>query len=155
MSKTLPLKHLYLISCSKASNSAVEKNSLKVISRPSHNFFSVLILGSLLFPYKIFLIDEGGKADLVASSLIVMSRSAHSCSILSLIASVISIEKSALFFIGYQKNVEIVGYICYYQAIYSLQFYSKERMVRCLHIMKILQWCYAALGWKGNYPSAR
>ena len=40
----------YLISCSKESNSGVEKNSPSVIPSPSHNILIVTILGFLLLP---------------------------------------------------------------------------------------------------------
>lgn len=81
----------YLISGSNASNSGELKKSISVISKPSHIFLIVKILGSLLLPYKIFLIEDGGTADSVASLLIVISCSAHKCRILSLIAEIVSI----------------------------------------------------------------
>lgn len=55
--------------------SGQSKNSLREISKPSQIFLIVKILGSLLLPYKIFLIEEGGRADRVASLLMVIFRS--------------------------------------------------------------------------------
>ena len=81
---------LYLTSGSKFSNSGELKNSASVISRPSHIFLTVRILGSLLFPYRMFFTDDGGKAETVANLLIVILRSAHKCKIRSLIAHTIS-----------------------------------------------------------------
>ena len=51
----------YFSSCSSALNSPVLKNSPRVISRPSQIILMVIILGFLLLPYRIFLIDEGGQ----------------------------------------------------------------------------------------------
>ena len=54
---------IYFISASNDSNSGELKKSISVISNPSQIFLMVRILGSLLLPYKIFLIEDGGRAN--------------------------------------------------------------------------------------------
>ena len=81
----------YLISGSKVSNSGELKKSINVMSRPSQIFLMVKIFGSLLLPYRIFLIEDGGRADCVASLLMVIFRSEHKCKIRSRIAEIDSI----------------------------------------------------------------
>ena len=76
----------YLSACSSLSNSGVLKNAPSVMPSPSHSILIVMSLGFLLFPYKIFLMDEGGSAQRVASLLIVIFRSPQSCNILCLSA---------------------------------------------------------------------
>ena len=81
----------YLISGSNASNSGELKKSISVISNPSQIFLIVRIFGSLLLPYRMFLIEDGGRADNVASLLMVIFRSEHRCKIRSRIAEIVSI----------------------------------------------------------------
>ena len=81
----------YFISGSSDSNSGELKKSISVISSPSQIFLMVRILGSLLLPYKIFLMDDGGRADNVASLLMVILRSEQRCKIRSLIAETVFI----------------------------------------------------------------
>ena len=81
---------VYFISGSKDSNSGELKKSISVISNPSQIFLMVRIFGSLLLPYKMFLTDDGGNADKVASLLMVILRSAHKCKTRYLIAETVS-----------------------------------------------------------------
>ena len=103
-----------MISGSSDSNSGESKKSIRVISKPSQIFLMVKILGSLLLPYKIFLIEDGGNADNVASLLMVILRLEHKCKIRSLIAETVSIVVTYLFSTAYKILLEKVGYPCYY-----------------------------------------
>lgn len=94
---------VYFITGSRSSNSDELKKSLKDRSNPSQIFLIVRILGSLLFPYSIFLMEEGGNADNVASLLIVIFRSAHRCNILSRIAERVSMLCPTFFFYKHTK----------------------------------------------------
>ena len=76
--RTARIFHYYFISCSRASNSGVEKNSARVISRLSQIFFIVRILGSTLLPYRMFFTDDGGRAHIVVSLLMEIFRSTQS-----------------------------------------------------------------------------
>ena len=93
----IPDRENHLISGSNDANSGESKNSISVISKPSHIFLIVRIFGSLLLPYRMFFTEEGGKADKVASLLIVMLRSAHKRKILSLIAPTVFMLSPTLF----------------------------------------------------------
>ena len=53
----------FYISKSNVWNVAVSKNSGSEIFNPSHSIFNVTIPGFILFPYKMFLIVEGGTDD--------------------------------------------------------------------------------------------
>ena len=88
---------IHLISGSNDSNSGELKKSISVISNPSHIFLIVRIFGSLLLPYKIFLIEDGGRADNVASLLMVMLRSEQRCKIRSLIAETVFMVRPTFF----------------------------------------------------------
>ena len=81
----------YFISCSKASNSGVEKNSPSVISKPSHNFLIVTAPGFLLSPFRMLLIVACGTAEVVANPFGVSPFCLHNCRILCAIASRVSI----------------------------------------------------------------
>lgn len=61
-------------SCSRPSNSGVEKNSPRVVSRPSQIIFMVISFGFWLFPYRIFLILDGGSAEYAVASNQLKSR---------------------------------------------------------------------------------
>jgi len=63
-----------LISCSNASNSGVEKNSPRVISKPSQSFLIVTVPGFLLSPFRMLLIVACGTAEVVASPFGVIPR---------------------------------------------------------------------------------
>ena len=64
--------HGYLISCSRLSNSAVEKKSPSVMSSPSHNFLIVMIDKSLRLLSIILYTVDGVTPDRVASSFALM-----------------------------------------------------------------------------------
>lgn len=83
--------------CSKASNSAVEKNSPSVIPSPSQSILIVRILGFWLFPYKIFFNDDGGIAERLANLLIVIFRCSHKINIRFLTAVTVSMKLTSLF----------------------------------------------------------
>ena len=102
------------ISCSKASNSGVEKNSASVISSPSQIFLIVRIFGSVLLPYRMFLIEDGGNAEIVASLLMEISRSAQRQMIRSFITVIVSIAAHLLPSQAYRNPLAKVGYACYY-----------------------------------------
>ena len=87
----------YSIVCSKASNSAVEKNSPNVIPNPSHSSLIVRILGFWLFPYKMFFSDDGGIAERLANLLIVIFRYSHKINMRFLTAVTVSIKFTSLF----------------------------------------------------------
>ncbi len=78
--------HCYSISCSNLSNSGESKKSLREMFTPSQIIFMVAILGFLLLPYRMFLIDDGGKPASVANALMVKSFSSHSLNIRFFIA---------------------------------------------------------------------
>ena len=65
------------ISCSRASNSGVEKNSPSVISKPSHSFLMVTVPGFWLSPLRILLMVAWGTAEILLRPLGVMPRSLH------------------------------------------------------------------------------
>ena len=73
-------------------NSDELKKSTRVMSNQSQIFLIVRILGSLLLPYSIFFIEDGGSADNVESLFIVILRSEHRRKILSRIAETVSIS---------------------------------------------------------------
>ena len=52
-----------------------------MIFSPSQIILIVTILGLRLLPYRIFLIDDGGRPDIVAKALMVIPRSLQSCNI--------------------------------------------------------------------------
>ena len=68
----------YLISCSSVSNSGVEKNSPRVISRPSQSFLIVTTPGFLLSSLRMLLMVACGTADKLANPFGVIFRAAHS-----------------------------------------------------------------------------
>lgn len=76
----------HFISCSRLSNSGLSKKSLMEIPSPSHITFSVTIFGFWLFPYSMFLTEDGGNPARVARALTVISRSAQRLSMRFLIA---------------------------------------------------------------------
>lgn len=61
-SSVFALVYGYLISCSKASNSGVEKNSPRVMPKPSQSFLRVTTPGFLLSPFRILLTVACGTA---------------------------------------------------------------------------------------------
>ena len=67
-----------MISCSKLSNSGVEKNSPNVISNPSHSFLIVTVPGFWLSPFKMLLMVACGTADILLRAFGVIPRSLHS-----------------------------------------------------------------------------
>lgn len=69
----------YLISCSNASNSGVEKNSPSVIPSPSQSFLMVTIEISLRLLSSMLYTVEGVTPESVASSFGFMARSLHNC----------------------------------------------------------------------------
>ena len=83
------------ISCSRASNSGVEKNSPSVISKPSHNFLIVTVPGFWLSPLRILLMVACGTAEILLRPLGVMPRFLHSSRIRAAIASRVFIGKSS------------------------------------------------------------
>lgn len=87
----------YSMVCSKASNSAVEKNPPSVIPSPSHSILIVRILGFWLFPYKMFFSDDGGIADRLANLLIVMFLCSHKINMRFLTAVIVSMKFTSLF----------------------------------------------------------
>lgn len=74
MTLTFYCEFYYFISCSKLSNSGVEKNSESVIFSPSQIIFIVNSFGFWLLPYRMFFILDGGKAHIVASLLMLILR---------------------------------------------------------------------------------
>ena len=81
------------ISCSKESNSGVEKNSPNVISKPSHSFLMVTVPGFWLSPFKMLFIVACGTAEILLSPLGVIPRSLHSSIIRAAIASRVFMDK--------------------------------------------------------------
>ena len=69
----------YTISCSKLSNSTVEKNSPRVMSSPSQNFLMVTMETSLRLGSIMLYAVDGVTPERYASSLILILRSSHSC----------------------------------------------------------------------------
>lgn len=67
--RTAPLCPRYLISCSRALNSGVEKNSPKVISRPSQSFLMVATV-ALLFLLLVILLMVDWDTPLIVPSLL-------------------------------------------------------------------------------------
>ena len=105
----------YFTSGSRFSNSGAVKKSIRVMSNPSQIFLMVRILGSLLLPYRMFLMDDGGSADNVASLLIVIFLSLHRRNILSRIAETVSISYAYFpFSQAYKISLAKVGYPCHY-----------------------------------------
>lgn len=92
-----PSHSLYSMVCSKASNSAVEKNSPSVIPNPSHSILIVRILGFWLFPYKMFFNDDGGMAERLANLLMVMFLCSHKINMRFLTAVIVSMRFTSLF----------------------------------------------------------
>lgn len=108
--------YVYLISCSRLLNSSVSKNSARVISKPSHIILIVSSFGFLLFPYKIFFTDDGGRAQMLANLFIDIFLSPQSCKIRFLTADIVFIPISPIILIkiGYKNLLLFIGYVCYY-----------------------------------------
>ncbi len=70
-------KYNYLISCSKLSNSSVEKKSPKVIPKPSQNFLIVLMEISRLFSSIMLYAVDGVTPEIFANSFILIFLWSH------------------------------------------------------------------------------
>ena len=87
---------VYLISCSKSLKKTVLKNSLRVISKPSHSFLMVTIPGFWLSPFKMLFTVDCGTPVKLANALGVIQFCLHNIRILCATASLVFIESSPL-----------------------------------------------------------
>lgn len=120
----------YLISCSKASNSGVLKNSPKVISKPSHSFLIVMVPGFWLFSFRILYTVDGEMPDMLANSFTAICRSSHSCSIRLAITSFVRTAHSSFAIcrkISLSKfAINRMGYIAFFcRVCYNIRYITK------------------------------
>ena len=120
-----------MISCSNALNAGVLKNSARVMPKPSHIILMVRSFGFWLLPYSMFLMLDGGNAQMVASLLMLMSFLPHNSRILFLTAVTVSINKPLpnYFLLAYTIWIDFIGYVCYYWAMHSRRGIHMERQV--------------------------
>lgn len=86
--------YVYCISCPRLLKASVEKNSSRVMSRPSHSFFIVTIPGFLLSPLSMLFTVAWGTPARLLRPLGVMSCCRHSSLILPATASLVFISSN-------------------------------------------------------------